>query len=1034
MHAGPGSLEEPRIDELTRGLRRLARGLVQGDADADDLVQDAWVAALRSPPDDPARLGGWLRRTLRNLAIDRRDAAARRRGHENAVAQPAESSDPDPGRIETLRALLAEVEALDQPFRETIELRFLEGQPPRQIATRLGVPVATVHSRIQRGLARLRVRLDARHGGDRRAWLVGLGPWVQPANATFGMGGVLLMKVVVMVLVAMTVLGGGGAAAWWLWGDGARRDQGRGAVAGDSESNARVAGVPEPGSHSGEGELLVREALVPSPVDDAVATVRGRCIDDVTGAPLAGVTAHFRGYDLEDHIVELHASAPDWIDPQPVVTDRDGRFELAYRPHPAKELTMDLVFDGYAPRRGAWMPTEPGAVEDLGDVRMQRGFVVEGHVVDEQGGPVEGAVVLLHDLPLPIRSDMHASSSGSGWSGPDGRFEVREPIPAGTWPIRVDRTGHLVGPKSMTVPLVEPFVVHIASLKEVRGLVLDERGEPMGRLQLEAHTADGQRLRTGWVEPDGTFVISESEPGDGPPASIRFHDFRRGHRIVPATFAVQADWGDRNLVVRVERSGELPLRVVAAESGEAVEKFAVRLFPVEHRRDGEGLRAGGHHPGGALTLEGLVPGENVLLVVPTERHWAAPGPRTIVFDGNPVPTTLVELQRRVPVSVTVSDTDGARIAGATLELIHSGAGRRPFTVDRDVPWWPSLPEPYAERSFPTHIDRGIADADGRGELFHDPACATPVFVRASAEGFLPSMQKVTVRPDLGIELVLRPAAAIVGRLSVGTSGALLDGLEARLVPAGSTDMRLVRAAHVQSDGAFQFAGLSGGPFDLRIGIRRIAWRSALARDLECDEGETLDVGSIPFDASPARVVGRVRIGDQTPEDALLWLRATDESPWDGLLGTFPIDADGRVEIADLPGGRWHVYVMNRFGDRDRASWSRGETVLDVAPGEQAQVEIVVPHRVLRIRALDPAGVPLPGAVVSISEVDERVGSRTIVPRADANGEVVLDPAPDLALRLRLRAGELSSEPMQIEPPGRFDEVGEVEVVLRASSK
>ena len=84
--------------ELQRFLWRLARALSRDDASAADLVQDAWVAALRSPPDDDRRLGGWLRKTLRNLAIDRGRKESRRVRHESAAAVPVGTSAGLPNR------------------------------------------------------------------------------------------------------------------------------------------------------------------------------------------------------------------------------------------------------------------------------------------------------------------------------------------------------------------------------------------------------------------------------------------------------------------------------------------------------------------------------------------------------------------------------------------------------------------------------------------------------------------------------------------------------------------------------------------------------------------------------------------------------------------------------------------------------------------------------------------------------------------------------------------------------------------------
>lgn len=57
-----------------------------------------------------------------------------------------------------------------------IAQRYLDGHMPAVIAKRLGLPLATVKTRLQRGLAKLRDRLDDHHDGDRRAWVVLLLP------------------------------------------------------------------------------------------------------------------------------------------------------------------------------------------------------------------------------------------------------------------------------------------------------------------------------------------------------------------------------------------------------------------------------------------------------------------------------------------------------------------------------------------------------------------------------------------------------------------------------------------------------------------------------------------------------------------------------------------------------------------------------------------------------------------------------------------------------------------------------------------
>src|SRR5262245_66615448 len=71
-------------------LLRLARSLVHEASEADDLVQETWVAALAHPPRAASGGGGlraWLDTVARNLARSRRRSEARRGTHERAAAR-----------------------------------------------------------------------------------------------------------------------------------------------------------------------------------------------------------------------------------------------------------------------------------------------------------------------------------------------------------------------------------------------------------------------------------------------------------------------------------------------------------------------------------------------------------------------------------------------------------------------------------------------------------------------------------------------------------------------------------------------------------------------------------------------------------------------------------------------------------------------------------------------------------------------------------------------------------------------------------
>ncbi|HYC77488.1 MAG TPA: sigma-70 family RNA polymerase sigma factor, partial [Planctomycetota bacterium] len=151
-------------------VRALARRLTRA-SDAEDLAQDAWLAALRRRPDGGIR--GWLAKALSHLAANRGRGDRRRRRREEIAARPEATASPERSlleREEVRRKLIAAVVALGPPASTVLVLRFFEELSPKEIARRLEMPDATVRSHLKRGLSRLRERLaDDRDARGRSA-------------------------------------------------------------------------------------------------------------------------------------------------------------------------------------------------------------------------------------------------------------------------------------------------------------------------------------------------------------------------------------------------------------------------------------------------------------------------------------------------------------------------------------------------------------------------------------------------------------------------------------------------------------------------------------------------------------------------------------------------------------------------------------------------------------------------------------------------------------------------------------------------
>jgi RNA polymerase sigma factor (sigma-70 family) len=144
-----------------------ARWLTKSDADAEDVVQDAAVRALRffsSLRNDDAR--AWLLTIVRNTWYARIAKVGRTDQH--AVFDDMKDERPDqqldPEALVIQRQAVERVQRaigeLPVDFREVIVLRELEGLSYKEIAAVIAAPIGTVMSRLARARERLLAIMD----------------------------------------------------------------------------------------------------------------------------------------------------------------------------------------------------------------------------------------------------------------------------------------------------------------------------------------------------------------------------------------------------------------------------------------------------------------------------------------------------------------------------------------------------------------------------------------------------------------------------------------------------------------------------------------------------------------------------------------------------------------------------------------------------------------------------------------------------------------------------------------------------------
>jgi len=156
-------------------LRRFVGRRVSDPHAVDDIVQDTLAKLAVHLREAPAEvpLHAWVLRVARNAVVDyyRAHRADTDGVEELAVDDPATQRLERQGLLASFRAF---VHALPPAQREAVLLTQIEGISQTELAERLGVPLSTVKSRVQRGRKRLATALSAccNFEFDRRGHLV----------------------------------------------------------------------------------------------------------------------------------------------------------------------------------------------------------------------------------------------------------------------------------------------------------------------------------------------------------------------------------------------------------------------------------------------------------------------------------------------------------------------------------------------------------------------------------------------------------------------------------------------------------------------------------------------------------------------------------------------------------------------------------------------------------------------------------------------------------------------------------------------
>jgi RNA polymerase sigma-70 factor (ECF subfamily) len=376
----PAAFDPRALVAHHRFVRRLALGLA-GDPDAaDELTARTLAAAVAQRPDTGPGFRVWLGRVVRRLFLRERRERERRDRRERSAA-PAEATRATVdvvAEIELQQQIARAFESLEGPSKSALFLRYFHDRTPAEIARELELPVATVKSRLQRGLQQLRERLDAAHRGGRGEWLASLLPWIG--------GPLVTTKVkVVPIAVAALLIAGATVGVNEVW---KRIDRSAAPAALPAPERAAASAATTPDS---DGATAEPPAVERTPVarDPAALPFASGVVVDESGAPLAGVAvvaSLLRRSTFDESIEQEPLRFQRLERDRLAVTGVDGRFIVA---EPAHDLAaLEFVRTGFA-------------VEEVADLSADRARNQELRVALRGGGKLRGRVVDTEHRPLP---------------------------------------------------------------------------------------------------------------------------------------------------------------------------------------------------------------------------------------------------------------------------------------------------------------------------------------------------------------------------------------------------------------------------------------------------------------------------------------------------------------------------------------------------------------------------------------------------------------------------------------------------------
>lgn len=610
------------------------------------------------------------------------------------------------------------------------------------------------------------------------------------------------------------------------------------------------------------------------------AVIEGR-ITDLHGAPVEGAEVRFS---------ESERTRSSLIDREnkPLTTGPDGLFRLEDLVR-GRSFSFRIRHPGYIP---ASVPGVEAPTAEPLHIELRPGRSLPGRVLDPERRPVEGAGLFRIETSSHGRSMLRLAVTDG-----EGRFLLSSLEPG---PLSLEV--HAPGYRTLQLPSLrisdeedpEPLEILVEPGAVLEGRVLDGRGEPLPRAQVEVFLPSSSR-RFGLILTDenGHYQVDGLGPGEhrlearlwGRPFSPR----RAEGRIV------LGDSGIHRLDLRMPAGAGVSGRVLD-ENGEPLAGAWISLVPSSGSPR--------HALGARSTVDGSfrveeVPDGVYRLFGGTRSHTQMAEPDEVSVAGREIDGLVIRLGRGATIT--------GRILGAAEDLRDLFLEARPE----------GAAEPYT-----------MGDLVAKGVYRIAPLMPGTWQVTASLPSGLSATG--TVRVNAGEEAVLDLEMPRGRNL---TGRVLLDGRPlpgAQVIghlPEGTQDPmgREPRTA-TRHDGSFELRNLQPGRLFLVVSDRAVVYSESL--DLSTDREVTVAILS-------GRLSGHVLAATGEPIDrATISLRREPELGDWSQAAQVSTDETGAFEAPRLAAGSYRITVS-------REGFGPVSQTVTVTPGGTAEVQVVL---------------------------------------------------------------------------------------------